>query len=299
MILCWTAVLAGYAIARHERLNSTTYDLAIVAQVIWNTYLAPAVPFIFIAAIQGAHEVQKWLTPERARLNLTIYLGLATLLAWVRDNPFTQTVAEPFYEVKGQEQLSDARSFKEAAALLPDNAEVATMPNYGPHLALRSQLHIFHDRSRIFERPHGFAQTEYILIHLTDLRGDENTRFYYNGIQTALGNLGYGALYADNDVVLLQKGVDPQPLTSGIVLQRVQALLDGCGSNSLAVLDTVRQPAQKAIPSETTFENGIYLLAYEVPDSSAPGQPLCVTLYWQTETGDALDLLPVEVYKVE
>ena len=60
-----------------------------------------------------------------------------------------------------------------------------------------------------------------------------------------------------------------------------------------------RQPAQKAIPSETTFENGINLLAYEAPDSRAPGQPLCVTLYWQTETGDALDLLPVKVYEVE
>ena len=38
MALCWTVVLAGYAIARHERLNSTTFDLAIEAQVIWNTW---------------------------------------------------------------------------------------------------------------------------------------------------------------------------------------------------------------------------------------------------------------------
>ncbi|UCC53146.1 MAG: hypothetical protein JSV68_04100 [Anaerolineaceae bacterium] len=106
----------------------------------------------------------------------------------------------------------------------------------------------------------------------------------------------------------MQKGVDPQALTSGIVLQRVQALLDGGGSNSPAALGTVEWMAshwirdilpQKAIPSETTFENGINLLAYEGPDSRAPRQPLCVTLYWQTETGDALDLLPVKVYEVE
>lgn len=38
MIVLWTAVLAGYAIARHDRLNSTVFDLGIKSQVIWNTW---------------------------------------------------------------------------------------------------------------------------------------------------------------------------------------------------------------------------------------------------------------------
>lgn len=38
LVLVWSAVLAAFAFARHERLNSSTYDLAIKAQVIWNTY---------------------------------------------------------------------------------------------------------------------------------------------------------------------------------------------------------------------------------------------------------------------
>ncbi len=256
-------------------------------------YLAPAVPFIFIAAVQGANRIQNWLTPERARLVVVSCLVFGTLSSLILDNPFTKTINDPYYEVKGLEQLSDARSFQEAAALLPRNAEVATMPNYGPHLALRSQLHIFHDRARLFERPHSFPQTEYILIHLTDLRGDENTRFFYNAVQIAIGELGYGALYADNDVILLQKSADPQPLTTGVVLQRVQELLDDGGKYSPAASDTIAWMAshwisdtlpEKATADKASFEDGIDLSGHISPTSRLPGQPLCVTLYWQTET---------------
>lgn len=38
MTTAWTAVLASYAILRHQRLNSTVYDLGIKSQVIWNTW---------------------------------------------------------------------------------------------------------------------------------------------------------------------------------------------------------------------------------------------------------------------
>ena len=58
----WTVVLAVYAILRHERLNSTVFDLGIKSQVIWNTwqgrwfassievehYLGDHVQFIFL-----------------------------------------------------------------------------------------------------------------------------------------------------------------------------------------------------------------------------------------------------------
>ena len=37
-VALWAAILAAYAIARHELLNSTTFDLGIKAQVIWNTF---------------------------------------------------------------------------------------------------------------------------------------------------------------------------------------------------------------------------------------------------------------------
>ena len=38
LALVWAAVLSSYAWLRHVRLNSTTFDLGIKAQVIWNTW---------------------------------------------------------------------------------------------------------------------------------------------------------------------------------------------------------------------------------------------------------------------
>ena len=37
LVLLGTVIYAGFAILRHERLNSSTYDLGIKDQVIWNT----------------------------------------------------------------------------------------------------------------------------------------------------------------------------------------------------------------------------------------------------------------------
>ncbi len=37
LILIWIVILASFAITRHNRLNSSAYDLAIYSQVVWNT----------------------------------------------------------------------------------------------------------------------------------------------------------------------------------------------------------------------------------------------------------------------
>ncbi|MFN2137387.1 MAG: DUF2079 domain-containing protein, partial [Candidatus Promineifilaceae bacterium] len=103
---------------------------------IYFQYLAPAVPFIFVAAIQGAQRALAWLPSTRAPLLLAGWLVLGTLLAWVWDNPFTQKIDDPYFPVYGLERQSNAVRFYEAAALLPPEAEVATMMAYGPHVAL-------------------------------------------------------------------------------------------------------------------------------------------------------------------
>ena len=51
MIAGWTAVLIGYAIARHDRLNSSVFDLGIKSQVIWNTWQGSW----FASSIEVAH----------------------------------------------------------------------------------------------------------------------------------------------------------------------------------------------------------------------------------------------------
>jgi len=276
-------------------LPALTYNLlseTISQSSIYFQYLAPVVPFIFIAAIQGASRIQSWLARDRAYWIIIACIGLGMTLAWVWDNPFTRTINAPYFPVYGLERVSDRDAFDQAHALLPPNAPVATMMAYAPHLALRPELHLFYDRLKLQERPYGFPQTEYLLLNLTDMRWGVNTRFFYSAIETAIGRYGYEALYANNDVVLLHKTDEPQPLT-GAVLGRVIDLLESGGKYAPAAKETIdwmgqqwfRDQLPAGIISQThQFERGINLLGYEAAADRAPGQPLCVTLYWQAES---------------
>ncbi len=223
---------------------------------------------------------------------MTAWIGLGIILAWVWDNPFTRTIEAPYFPVYGLEQVTDRDAFDQAKALLPPNAPVATMMAYAPHLALRPELHLFYDRVKLMERPFGFPQTEYLLLNLTDMRWGIKARFFYSAIETAIGRYGYEALYANNDVILLHKTDEPQPLT-GPVLGRVIELLESGGKYALAAQETIDwmgqqwvsdQLPQGIVPRPITFDQGITLLGFEAESERAAGQPLCVTLYWQVES---------------
>ena len=285
-LLAPTPLLVTVPSLAYNLLSETPSQSSIYFQ-----YLAPAVPFLFIAAIQGASRAQGWLDGRRATLIVALWLGAGTLLAWIWDNPFTQTIDEPYFPVYGLERLSDAESLEKTLALLPPDADVATMMAYGPHVALRPQYALFYDRLHLLDRPYGFPQAEYLLLNLTDLRWGVNARFFYHAIETAVGRFGYEAIFAENDVVLLQKGLGPQPLT-GAVLARVQDLLDAGGKFAPAAPETIADLGeswvvntlpQTAVDRTARFDQGISLLGYEGPATTSPGRPLCVILYWQSD----------------
>ncbi len=277
-------LLVGLPALAYNMLSETPSQSSIYFQ-----YLAPVVPFVFIAAIQGARRLQDWFSPPRARWIVTGLVTLGLLLAWIWDNPFTKIIDAPYFPVYGLQPVVDRNAFAAAQAHLPPDAPVATMMAYAPHLALRPELHLFYDRLQLEERSFGFPQTEYLLLNLTDLRWGVNARFYYSAIETAIGQYGYEAIYADQDVVLLQQTADPQSLT-GPVLGRVITLLDSGGKYAPAAQETItrmgRQWIVDSLPdsadeSSAQFAAGISLLGHEAPSQRQPGQPLCVTLYWQ------------------
>ena len=208
-------LLIGLPALTYNMLSETPSQSSIYFQ-----YLAPVVPFIIVAAIQGASRIQSWLTQDRARWVLTAWIGLGLLLAWIWDNPFTKVIEAPYFPVYGLQPVSDKDAFKQAQSFLPPDAPVATMMAYAPHLSLRRELHLFYDRLKLQKRAFGFPQTEYLLLNLADLRWGVNARFFYSAIETAIGQYGYEAVYADQDVVLLHQTDEPQPLT-GAVLGRV------------------------------------------------------------------------------
>ncbi len=255
-LLSPTPLLVALPALAYNLLSDTPSQSSIYFQ-----YLAPVVPFIFIAAVQGAAKVQTWGQKRgnsRQRLTwlLSGWLIAGTLLAWLWDNPFTQVIDEPYYPVYALEQVSDGGAFREALALLPPEAPTATMMAYAPHLALRPELHLFYDRLKLQERPFGFPQADYLLLNLSDLRWGVNARFFYNAIETAIGQFGYEAVYANNDVVLLTRSADPQAAT-GAVLQRVIDLLETGGKFAPAAQETLdwmgRQWVVASLPETAVF----------------------------------------------
>ncbi len=286
---------------------------------IYFQYMSPLIPFIFLAAILGAASLQKWLngriSPKAASRQFTwgliIWLGAFTLLAWLLDNPFTTRIDAPYYPIYALEQTSSRAAFDKANALLPADAPVATMMGYGTHLSLRPELYLFYDRLKLMERPYAFPPVEYALLNLTDLRWDVNARIFYSAIETAIGRLGYEALYFQDDVVLLRQTDEPQPAT-GAVLQRVIDLAEAGGKyaptapstldwlgrqwvmeslpDTPALSDDQKSLAEVAVSQPILFAEGITLLGYELSeDWYAAGWPLCVTLYWQTDSPQTAD----------
>ncbi|HID50827.1 MAG TPA: DUF2079 domain-containing protein [Anaerolineae bacterium] len=269
---------------------------------IYFQYMSPIIPFIFLAAILGAANLQQWLNGRISRKKFTwgliAWLGTFTLLAWLLDNPFTTRIDAPYYPIYALEQTSSRTAFDEARALLPADGPVATMMGYGTHLSLRPELYLFYDRLKLLERPYAFPPTEYALLNLTDLRWDVNARIFYSAIETAIGRLGYEAIYFQDDVVLLRQTDEPQPAT-GAVLQRVIDLAEAGGKYAPTAPSTLdwlgRQWAMAELPDTAVsqpvpFAENITLLGYELSeDWYAAGRPLCVTLYWQADAPLATD----------
>ncbi len=291
-LLAPAALLVTLPALAYNLLSDTPSQSSIYFQ-----YLAPVVPFIFIAAIGGARRLLNWLDHGRARWLIAGWLLLGTLLAWVWDNPFSQVIDDPYFPVYALERFTDEPAFQEARALLPPDAEVATMMAYGPHLAQRPELALFYDRLQLLERPSAFPPSEYLLLNLSDWRWGVNSLFFLNAVETAIGRFGYEALYANQDVVLLQQGAPPSELT-GAVLARSIELLESGGKFSPADPATVAWLGEQwvmdelpatAVPSSAQFEEGIRLLGYEAPAFSSQGRPVCVTLYWTTETAVPAD----------
>ncbi|MCA9933845.1 MAG: DUF2079 domain-containing protein [Anaerolineales bacterium] len=282
-------LLVGIPVLAYNLLSETPSQSSIYFQ-----YAAPFIPFIFYAAIQGTARLQNWLakhTPRSASL-LALWLVASMALAWALDNPFTQKINDPFYPVYGLEQLSDAAAFHEAAALVPADAPVATMMNYGTHLALRPELYLFYDRIKLEERPFGFPQVDYLLLHLSDLRWGVNTRLFYRAVETAVAQFGYEAIFFKHDVVLLTRQESSRPET-GAVLQRVQDLLAAGGEFAPTAPTTLQWMGEQwvvdglpetAVSTPTQFNDHIRLLGYQLNETDHyPGQALCTTLYWQTD----------------
>ncbi|MCP4415065.1 MAG: DUF2079 domain-containing protein [Chloroflexi bacterium] len=260
-------------------------------------YIAPFVPFAFIAAILGAARLRLW-RPQMIHWIIGSLL-LGTAVAWAVDNPFSKTVADPFYPVYTLEQTFSAEAFAEAKALLPKDASVATTMAFAPHLSTRAELYLFYHKGKREIAVYDYPQADYLLLHLSDMRWFVNPRIYYAMIETAVGRDGYEAIYYQEDVVLLQKTGRAQSATGTMLLKLIQLEEAGAkfaptGPDTIAWIQqqwqttTSAEPMQAVLPSnavqqQTIFQNDLILMGYRLqPGQEAKiGGALCVILFWQ------------------
>jgi uncharacterized membrane protein len=255
-------------------------------------YLAPFIPFAFIAAMLGAAWLGPRIGPHFPRL-VAVWLVLGTAVAWLLDNPFTRPIGDPYFPVYGLERLLDPAPFAEARQLLPDDASVATTMAFAPHLSTRPKVDLFYHKGKREAQVYDYPPADYLLLHLNDFRWGENPRVYAAMIETAVGRDGYEAIFYRDDVVLLQRGAPASPAT-GAMLQRLQQLAEAGGKFAPTGPDTVAWIQQRwqtavlppdATPQTTTFDNGLTFLGYRMqPTAVVSGGALCITLYWQAET---------------
>lgn len=261
---------------------------------IYFQYTAPLIPFVFLALIEGIEQLRV----SGRRLGrrpvpwIAGWLIVAIIVSWALENPFTTPIQSPYFEVYGLGRFSDRAAFDEALALLPADASVSTMMAYGPHLSLRRRYNLFYSRARLESRPLGVPQTDFFLLHLTDLRWGVNARIFYALIETAIGRSGYEAIYADADVVLLTRTDDPQPAT-GAVLQRVIDLQEAGGKYAPTGRETLawlgRQWVSETVPQGAVspnepiiFGEWIELAGIDIGgERFGAGEPFCPTVYWQ------------------
>lgn len=290
-------LLIGLPALTYNLLSSTPSQSAIYFQ-----YMSPAIPFIFIAGIQGVVRLQRWLsmrlTQQRATSVIIMWVSISLFVAWMLDNPFTKEIDTPYFPVYALEQVTNGDAFWSARTMLPNNASTATMMAYAPHVALRLELHLFQDRAKMEERPFGFPQTEYLLLNLSDWRWGVNGRLFAAAIETAIGHFGYEAVFYRDDVVLLTQTPAPQPAT-GDLLQRVLQLQEEGGKYAPAAESTIKWMGQQwvldslpdtAVSHPAPFEDNINLLGYTINEhANRAGRPLCVTMYWQTTVPSSID----------
>ena len=264
-------------------------------------YIAPLIPFVFIAAAHGATRLLTKLSKSRslaqANLVVTVALIVGTLIAWVWDNPFTQPVDDPYYGVYALEKHPDQDAFTEVLQHISPQASVATTMAYAPHLTVRPVLDLFYHKGVRGDQVYDFLPADYLFLNLTDLRWGVNPRLYYAMIETAIGRDGYQAVYFRDDVVLLTQDPVVRPET-GWVLQRVIDLQEAGGKYAPTGQGTIdwvvsrwtegNEGVAAAVP--TPFSASINLLGHDTsPATYLPGGPLCTTLYWRADASIPLD----------
>ncbi len=164
-------------------------------------YAALMIPLVFAAAVYGMERIAvSRFTSHVSRFTLTLlWLAACALLAFSFDQFWQPTTGQTDWENYGLARTVDPAPFRDAAALLPADAALATTEAFAPHLANREQLHLLHDPRILVVAD----RVEWVLVDLLDHRYGVNPTRTYALLRWIAERRGLGVCFFAGDVVLL------------------------------------------------------------------------------------------------
>jgi len=196
----------GHSIAL-VALPATIYNLlsAEMAQrVAYYHYVAPIVPFVFVAGMLATARLFAWARRRRSYwLIWTVCAGLVLFTGWhslIFNNPLTDDGAvQPAWT-----RLPNEASVREALGLIPPESAVLTTNYYGTHLARRPALYLMFDPSDVS----GLERAELALFNTIDYRSHHSWSCHdYAAALRAAYAQGFGLVYSVDRVVIVRRSV--------------------------------------------------------------------------------------------
>jgi uncharacterized membrane protein len=127
--MCWLRPRWLLAIAPGVLLNLAAKDEALQSGLIGH-YLWPILPFLFLAAIDGAtHAERRWPRAVRA-------WAVLLMLVVIADSP----IVKPSFLASRLRDYNAARAIREAVAAIPRHDTVLSQPQLVPHIPKRSDI---------------------------------------------------------------------------------------------------------------------------------------------------------------
>lgn len=172
---------------------------------IYYHYNEAAIPWLFWSAIEGLAWLRsgRWSVrriPQSIReIVVRVWLWalpLGCLTAFMLYNPFLTPVQPPHFEVYGWETVDNAPWIRQAAALIPSQAELTTTMGLAPHFTHRRRIHLWWGGAHL--------DSDYILLNLYDERWGTTFEEMVQGLEKAMTHHGHRVIFFENGVVLTE-----------------------------------------------------------------------------------------------
>ncbi len=164
-------------------------------------YTAELIPFVFLASLVGMRRLARTLTARIGIRRIYVITACCAVLLVGGVTAQVQSGFTPLRAAMGPPAITPhARLAQQLLDLIPPQAAVSAQQGLGPHLGERSQIYLFPDLGY-------HQQAQYVALDLTDDSFPESPVDVYNQAQQMLTSGHWGVRFADDGLLLLQRGV--------------------------------------------------------------------------------------------